>query len=93
MDKLLEECCASTGYEKAVVDNVVKCFLEKIVDELSQGNRVDLGEDFGTFSVKLRTGKPQENSPRTPKDSHYRTIFRENRGMRKRLKTQMILDE
>lgn len=86
MEELLQYCSMMTGYEKEEVESIVNAFLEKIVEELSEGNAVDLGKDFGIFTVKLRTSNLQENSPRTPKDARYRTIFRENSGMKKRLK-------
>lgn len=86
MEELLRYCSNETGYDRQVVDEVVNVFLEKIVQELSEGNEVNLGENFGIFKVKLRTENMQENSPRTPKAKRYRAIFRENNGMRKRLK-------
>lgn len=86
MEELLQYCSAETGCEKAEVEAVIRAFLDKIVEELSQGNTVDLGDDFGIFSVSLRTGDSQKGSPRTPKASRYRTFFRENKGMRRRLK-------
>ena len=86
MEELFQYCTARTGLEKAEVEAVINAFLNKITQELSQGHAVDLGEDFGVFTVKLRTGSVPEGSTRTPKASRYRTIFRENKGMRKRLK-------
>lgn len=86
MNEMLEYCSRTTGYEEQVVEKVVDTFLSKIVDELSHGNSVDLGREFGKFSTKLRTSHLQENSPRTPKDSRYKVVFRENSGMKKRLK-------
>lgn len=86
MEELLHYCSTKTGYEKQIVERVVDSFLSKIAQELSDGHSVDLGAGFGTFSVKLRTGKVQENSPRTPKASRYRVIFRENNGLKQQLK-------
>ena len=86
MEELFQYCADRTGLEKSEVEAVINVFLDKIVETLSQGNTVDLGDDFGVFTVKLRTGSVPETSPRTPKASSYRTIFRENKGMRRRLK-------
>ena len=86
MEKLLQYCRETTGYEKQEVKTIIDCFLDKVSQELSEGRTADLGACFGVFSVKLRTGTLQEGSPRTPKDRHYRVIFRENSGLRKRLK-------
>lgn len=86
MEQLMQQCSIKTGYEETVVENVIAAFLAEITGELSQGHTVDLGEDFGVFSVKLRTDHLAENSPRNPKDSRYKVIFRENNGMKRRLK-------
>ena len=86
MDRLLQLCSNETGYDKQEVEAIIGCFLDKISQELSEGHTVDLGACFGIFSVKLRTGTLQEGSPRTPKDSRYRVIFREGNHLRKRLK-------
>lgn len=53
---------------------------------LSAGHEVNHGENSGTFSVKLRTNHLTENSPRTPKNSRYKVILRENSGLKQRLK-------
>lgn len=86
MEEMLEYCSEVTGCEEQVVEKVVDAFLDKIVDELAQGRSVDLGKGFGIFSAKLRTAHLQEGSPRTPKDSRYKVVFRENSGMKQRLK-------
>ena len=78
---------AGCGREQA--EQIIALFLSEIVEELAQGHKVDLGPEFGVFSVKLRTGAAAEGSPRTPKDSRYKVIFRENSGMRKQLKIQL----
>ena len=88
MERLLQHCSTTTGYEQQAVAVIVTSFLDKIAQELSEGHTVNLGADFGTFSVKLRTGAVQPGSPRTPKDSRYKVIFRENSGLKKRLKIQ-----
>lgn len=86
MEELLQHCSQVTGYEKKVVENVVAQFLELIVQQLKNGHSVDLGESFGTFSVKMRAPKLSENSPRTPKQIRSLVVFRENSGLRQRLK-------
>lgn len=86
MRDLLQRCSEKTGYEEAAVEYIITEFLSEITSELSKGNTVDLGEDFGVFSVKLRTDHLTENSPRTPKGSRYKVTFRENNGMKQRLK-------
>ncbi len=70
------------------MENVIAAFLAEITGKLSQGHTVDLGEEFGVFSVRLQTDYLAENSPRNPKDSRYKVIFRENNGMKRRLKVK-----
>ena len=86
MNEYIKRCSQKTGCEEATAEQVVKAFLDTIVEELSQGNTVDLGPEFGVFSARLRESHLADNSPRTPKDSHYKVVFREGRGMQKRLK-------
>ena len=86
MEELFQYCSAQTGCELQVVERIIHSFLDKIAQDLSQGQSVDLGKEFGVFHVKLYTGMVAENSPRTPKASRYRVIFRENSGLRQRLK-------
>ncbi len=86
MKEILEQCKTETGYSMEDIEKIVGVFLDTVTDELSQGHTVDLGSDFGEFSVRLRESKLNVNSPRTPKDSHYKVLFREGNGMKKRLK-------
>lgn len=86
MNQYIEMCSRKAGCEEAEAEQIVKAFLDTIVDELSQGNTVDLGPEFGVFSARLRESHLTDNSPRAPKDSHYKVVFREGKGMQKRLK-------
>jgi len=86
LEELQQYCADVSGYEIQEVKAVTACFLEKITEELSQGNHVDLSDDFGAFSVRLRTSHLADNSPRVPKGDHYKVIFREGKGMKRRLK-------
>lgn len=84
--ELLQHCSTETGLDEKEVQAVIDAFLDGIVRELSHGHAVDLGDDFGVFSARLRIGKVAEGSPRKPKESRYLTLFRENKGMRSRMK-------
>ena len=86
LEQPLQYCSAVTGYEEQEVGTIISSFLDKIAQELSEGHAVDLGACFGIFTVKLRTGQLQPGSPRTPKAERYHVVFRENSGLRKRLK-------
>lgn len=85
MKELLQACSEAAGCEETVAEAVINQFLSEIVQELSEGHTVDLGPDFA-YSRELRTGAVQNGSPRTPRDAHYKVVFRENKGMARRLK-------
>ncbi len=88
MKELLRYCSEQTNIEEDKAEAVVQAFLDGIVAKLSKGETVDLGDSFGVFTAQLRTGEVPDGSPRTPKASRYRVFFRENKGMRKKLKVQ-----
>lgn len=52
-----------TGQTKVVVKQVLQAFLDEIVEELAQGNRLEFRE-FGVFEVKERRARRAQN-PRT----------------------------
>ena len=88
MKEILDRCRAETDCSPEDIEKIVGVFLNTVTDELSQGHTVDLGPEFGEFSVRLREQKLNANSPRVPKDSHYKVVFREGSGMKKRLKVE-----
>lgn len=89
MQELIRRCSAETGQPPQQVEQTVAAFLNMVTQELSRGNTVDMGKDFGKFIPRLREDKLAENSPRTKaKDPHYKVIFRENSGMRQKLKVK-----
>lgn len=93
MEDLLCRCREISGFDESVVKVVVQTFLEQISLDLVAGKQVDLGDNFGVFVVKFRSGKVQDGSPRTPRTAHYKVFFRENNGLKKRLTLQKSLDE
>lgn len=88
MRDLLCECSRNTGCDEETVEKVVTCFLNAITKKLTEGCAVDLGDEFGVFIIKERTGKLPENSPRIPKASRYKVFFRESNKLRRRLKSR-----
>lgn len=68
----------------------MQAFLESTAAELAEGRSVDLGENFGVLSVKLRTPHLQEGSPRTPKNARYQVVFRESKRFKQRLKVKPV---
>ena len=61
--ELVSRIADLTGQTKVVVKQVLQAFLDEIVEELSQGNRLEFRE-FGVFEVKERRARRAQN-PRT----------------------------
>ncbi|MCB9832432.1 MAG: integration host factor subunit beta [Planctomycetes bacterium] len=52
-----------TGLKKVVIKKIIQAFIDEIIDELSQGNRLEFRE-FGVFEIKTRAARKARN-PRT----------------------------
>jgi len=61
--ELVNRIADSTGQTKVVVKEVLQQFLDDIIDELAQGNRLEFRE-FGVFEVRERAARWAQN-PRT----------------------------
>jgi len=61
--ELVGRIADQTGQTKVVVKQVLQAFLDEIVEELAQGNRLEFRE-FGVFEVKERRARRAQN-PRT----------------------------
>ena len=61
--ELVGRIADQTGQTKVVVKQVLQAFLDEIVLELAQGNRLEFRE-FGVFEVKERRARRAQN-PRT----------------------------
>ena len=61
--ELVNRIADSTGQTKVVVKDILQRFLDEIIDELSQGNRLEFRE-FGVFEVRERAARRAQN-PRT----------------------------
>lgn len=60
---LIDRIANETGVKRADVRDVVQQFLEQVIDELGNGNRLEF-RDFGVFEVKHRAARLAQN-PRT----------------------------
>ena len=60
---LIDRIAAETNQKRIVVKKTVQCFLNKVIDELRRGNRLEF-RDFGVFEVKTRASRIGRN-PRT----------------------------
>lgn len=84
---LIDRIAEDTGYKRVHVKEVVQQFLDQVIDELGQGNRLEF-RDFGVFETKLRKARRAQN-PKTlaPVDvPEKRTVkFKLGRLMKQRL--------
>ncbi len=61
--ELVNRIAEETGQTKVVVKNILQLFLDEIIQELVQGNRLEFRE-FGVFEVRMRASRQAQN-PRT----------------------------
>src|SRR5476649_2127354 len=61
--ELIDRIAETTGQRRVQVKRVVQQFLDEIVSELGQGNRLEF-RDFGVFESKLRKARKAQN-PKT----------------------------
>lgn len=61
--ELVNRIADRTGQTKVVTKEVIQLFLDEIISELAQGNRLEF-RDFGVFEVKSRKARRAQN-PRT----------------------------
>ena len=52
-----------TGLKKVVIKRIIQSFIDEIIEELAQGNRLEFRE-FGVFETKERAARRAQN-PRT----------------------------
>lgn len=61
--ELIDRIAESAGHKRVQVKRVVQLFLDEIVNELGQGNRLEF-RDFGVFETKIRKARKAQN-PKT----------------------------
>lgn len=64
---LCEKVAKKTDNKNIKVKEDIQTFLDEIVDELRQGNRIEL-RDFGVFEIKRRAARKARN-PRTGEEA------------------------
>ncbi len=85
-NQLIASSAAAADCSREQAGQVLDAILENMANALASGQTVDLGERFGVFEPRLREAHLAPGSPRTPKDSRYKVVFREGKQLRKRLK-------
>jgi integration host factor subunit beta len=60
---LIDRVASSTQQKRTIVQRTVQAFLEQVIDELKDGNRLEF-RDFGVFEVRDRAPRLAQN-PKT----------------------------
>jgi integration host factor subunit beta len=88
--ELIDRIAEKTSSKRVVVKRIVQKFLDEIIDELGQGNRLEF-RDFGVFESKQRAARIAQN-PKTLERVHVpskRTVkFKVGRLMKARLRSE-----
>src|ERR1700709_2008823 len=58
--ELIDRIAESAGHRRVQVKRVIQQFLDEIVNELGQGNRLEF-RDFGVFETKTRKARKAQN--------------------------------
>lgn len=66
--ELIDRIAERTGSKRVVVKKVVQEFLDQIISELGEGNRLEF-RDFGVFETKARAARTAQN-PKTLEPVH-----------------------
>jgi len=61
--EMVDRIADQTRNKRVVVKQIVQCFLDEIIAELGQGNRLEF-RDFGVFETKMRAARTAQN-PKT----------------------------
>lgn len=84
---LVDRIAERTGNKRVIVKRVVQQFLDEIISELGEGNRLEF-RDFGVFEIRARAARVAQN-PKTMEKVHVpckRTVkFKVGRLMKDRL--------
>lgn len=86
--KILVDRIATThNLQRTAVKNILQDFLDQIVDELGEGNRIEF-RDFGVFEVKHRAARTAQNPKtleRVPVPAKRSVRFKPGRKMREEM--------
>jgi len=61
--ELIDRIADRTGNKRVVVKRIIQSFLDEIIEELGNGNRLEF-RDFGVFECKVRAARTAQN-PKT----------------------------
>jgi len=86
---LIDRIAESTGMKRVAVKQVVQEFLDEVIVELGEGNRLEF-RDFGVFEVKNRAPRIAQNPKtleRVPVPAKRTVKFKVGRRMREAMET------
>ena len=66
--EMVDRIAVRTKRKRVVVKQIVQCFLDEIINEVGQGNRLEF-RDFGVFETKMRAARIAQN-PKTLQRVH-----------------------
>lgn len=90
--ELIDRIAEMHGYKRVVAKRVVQSFLDLIIEELSNGNRLEF-RDFGVFEGKIRAARRAQNPKTMDKvlvPSRRTVKFKVGRVMKARLEEREI---
>jgi integration host factor subunit beta len=91
---LIDRIAGKTGQRRVAVKSIVQEFLEQVIHELGDGNRLEF-RDFGVFELKARAPRVAQN-PKTLERVYVpakQTVkFKAGRLMRERLETDVVVE-
>ena len=94
--ELIDRIAEAHGCKRVLVKKIIQSFLDEIMEELCQANRLEF-RDFGVFESRIRAARQAQN-PKTMDKVHVpakRTVkFKVGRVMKRRLlETDGVIDE
>lgn len=86
---LVDRIATKHNLQRTAVKNILQDFLDQIVEELGDGNRIEF-RDFGVFEVKHRAARTAQNPKtleRVPVPAKRSVRFKPGRKMREEMET------
>ena len=94
--ELIDRIAEQEGCKRVVAKRVIQAFLDSIIEELGNGNRLEF-RDFGVFESRVRAARLAQNPKtmaRVPVPSKRTVKFKVGRVMKERLQeTPVTIDE
>jgi integration host factor subunit beta len=92
---LIDRIAEETGQKRTAVKTIVQSFLENVIRELSEGNRLEF-RDFGVFEIRERAPRIAQNPKtleRVPVPAKKTVKFKVGRLMKLALEGEVDFDE